>query len=137
MPEEPIKPTIEQPAEAKPEAVQTPILKPASEFDMKKVAIFAAAVVGIIIIGLLAYFMFRGVQEVESPEIQEGEAFEKTIPEALQEELSASINNLLLASSVDEDFNYLERTDSSDLLIPYSAIIAIGDFVIVSEEDLI
>jgi len=31
----------------------------------------------------------------------------------------------------------LERTSSNDLLVPYSAIIAIGDFVIVSEEDLI
>jgi sporulation protein YlmC with PRC-barrel domain len=31
----------------------------------------------------------------------------------------------------------LERTNSHDLLIPYNAIIAIGDFVIVSEEDLI
>ena len=31
----------------------------------------------------------------------------------------------------------LEKTSSRELLIPYSAIIAIGDFVIVSEEDLI
>jgi sporulation protein YlmC with PRC-barrel domain len=31
----------------------------------------------------------------------------------------------------------LERTESNELLIPYSSIIAIGDFVIVSEEDLI
>jgi len=31
----------------------------------------------------------------------------------------------------------LEKTSSSEILIPYSAIIAIGDFVIVSEEDLI
>lgn len=31
----------------------------------------------------------------------------------------------------------LERSSSNDLLIPYSAIIALGDFVIVSEEDLI
>ena len=31
----------------------------------------------------------------------------------------------------------LEHSSSSDLLIPYSSIIAIGDFVIVSEEDLI
>ncbi len=31
----------------------------------------------------------------------------------------------------------LESTNTNDLLIPYSAIIAIGDFVIVSEEDLI
>ena len=31
----------------------------------------------------------------------------------------------------------LEKTSSSELLVPYSSIIAIGDFVIVSEEDLI
>jgi sporulation protein YlmC with PRC-barrel domain len=31
----------------------------------------------------------------------------------------------------------LERTTANELLIPYSAIIAIGDFLIVSEEDLI
>ena len=31
----------------------------------------------------------------------------------------------------------LEKTDSNELLISYNAIIAIGDFVIVSEEDLI
>ena len=31
----------------------------------------------------------------------------------------------------------LERTSGNDSLIPYSAIIAIGDFVIVSEDDLI
>ncbi|MEM2956157.1 MAG: PRC-barrel domain-containing protein [Candidatus Pacearchaeota archaeon] len=30
----------------------------------------------------------------------------------------------------------LEKTKDNDLLIPYSAIIAIGDFVVVSEEDL-
>ena len=31
----------------------------------------------------------------------------------------------------------LEKTASNDCLIPYSSIIAIGDFVIVSEEDLV
>jgi len=31
----------------------------------------------------------------------------------------------------------LERTAGNELLIPHNAIIAIGDFVIVSEEDLI
>ena len=31
----------------------------------------------------------------------------------------------------------LERTPANELLIPYSSIIAIGDFVIVSEEDLV
>jgi sporulation protein YlmC with PRC-barrel domain len=31
----------------------------------------------------------------------------------------------------------LERSSDKELLIPYSAIIAMGDFIIVSEEDLI
>ncbi len=31
----------------------------------------------------------------------------------------------------------LEKSSSSEPLIPYSSIIAIGDFVVVSEEDLI
>jgi sporulation protein YlmC with PRC-barrel domain len=31
----------------------------------------------------------------------------------------------------------LEKTEESETLIPYNSIIAIGDFVVVSEEDLI
>ncbi len=31
----------------------------------------------------------------------------------------------------------LERTSSKDFLVPFASIIAIGDFVVVSEEDLI
>ena len=31
----------------------------------------------------------------------------------------------------------LEKTSSNDFLVPYSSIIAIGDFVVVSEEDLV
>ncbi len=31
----------------------------------------------------------------------------------------------------------LEKTSSNELLVPHNSIIAIGDFVIVSEEDLI
>lgn len=31
----------------------------------------------------------------------------------------------------------LERTNSNEILVPYNSIIAIGDFVIVSEEDII
>jgi len=31
----------------------------------------------------------------------------------------------------------IERTNFNELLIPYNSIIAIGDFVIVSEEDLV
>lgn len=30
----------------------------------------------------------------------------------------------------------LEKTKENDLLVPYSSIIAVGDFVVVSEEDL-
>ena len=31
----------------------------------------------------------------------------------------------------------LEKTKQEEILVPYSAIIAIGDFVVVSEEDLL
>ncbi len=31
----------------------------------------------------------------------------------------------------------IEKTNQGELLIPYNAIIAIGDFIVVSEEDLI
>ncbi len=31
----------------------------------------------------------------------------------------------------------LERSEEGDLLIPFSAVIAIGDFVVVAEEDII
>ena len=46
--------------------------------------------------------------------------------------------NLLVKDSTPYTKNLnLERTNANELLIPYNAIIAIGDFVIVSEEDLI
>jgi len=32
---------------------------------------------------------------------------------------------------------HLEKTNNNEALLPYNAIIAIGDFVVVSEEDLI
>ena len=47
------------------------------------------------------------------------------------------INVIVKDSTVYTKNLNLERSSSNDLLIPYSAIIAIGDFVIVSEEDLI
>lgn len=51
---------------------------------------------------------------------------------------SGELINIILKDSTLYTKNLnLERTNSNDLLIPYSAIIAIGDFVIVSEEDLI
>ena len=46
--------------------------------------------------------------------------------------------NILVKDSTPYTKNLnLERTNASELLIPYNAIIAIGDFVIVSEEDLV
>jgi len=46
--------------------------------------------------------------------------------------------NLIVKDSTSYTKNLnLERSSSNELLIPYSSIIAIGDFVIVSEEDLI
>ena len=51
---------------------------------------------------------------------------------------SGELINLIVKDSTPYTKNLnLERTNSNELLIPYSAIIAIGDFVIVSEEDLI
>jgi len=51
---------------------------------------------------------------------------------------SGELINLVVKESTPYTKNLnLEKTASNDFLIPYSAIIAIGDFVIVSEEDLI
>ena len=51
---------------------------------------------------------------------------------------SGELINLVLKDSTPYTKNLnLEKTPSNEFLIPYSAIIAIGDFVIVSEEDLI
>ena len=51
---------------------------------------------------------------------------------------SGELINLVVKDSTAYTKNLnLEKTTSNELLIPYNAIIAIGDFVIVSEEDLI
>ena len=51
---------------------------------------------------------------------------------------SGELINIIIKDSTPYTKNLnLERSSTNDLLIPYSAIIAIGDFVIVSEEDLI
>jgi len=50
---------------------------------------------------------------------------------------SGELINLVVKDSTVYTRNLnLEKSSSNELLIPYSAIIAIGDFVIVSEEDL-
>ena len=51
---------------------------------------------------------------------------------------SGELINIVVKESTPYTKNLnLERTSAKEPLIPYSAIIAIGDFVIVSEEDLI
>jgi len=51
---------------------------------------------------------------------------------------SGELINLVVKDSTPYTRNLnLERTSGKELLIPFNAIIAIGDFVIVSEEDLI
>jgi len=55
--------------------------------------------------------------------------FESKTGELLQLELK---NPTALASNLD-----LERTEDGSMLIPFSAVIAIGDFIVVAEEDII
>jgi sporulation protein YlmC with PRC-barrel domain len=51
---------------------------------------------------------------------------------------SGELINLIVKDSTPYIKNLnLEKTSTKDFLIPHSAIIAIGDFVVVSEEDLI
>ena len=51
---------------------------------------------------------------------------------------SGELIHLILRESTPYTRNLtLEKTNSDELLIPYNSIIAIGDFVVVSEEDLI
>jgi len=60
------------------------------------------------------------------------------VKDILFETKSGELINVVVKDSTPYTRNLnLERTNASELLIPYSAIIAIGDFVIVSEEDLI
>lgn len=60
------------------------------------------------------------------------------VKDATFETSSGELINLIVKDSTPYTKNLnLERTANNDLLIPYSSIIAIGDFVIVSEEDLI
>jgi len=51
---------------------------------------------------------------------------------------SGELINLVIRDTTPYTRNLnLEKTSSNELLVPYNAIIAIGDFVIVSEEDLV
>jgi sporulation protein YlmC with PRC-barrel domain len=60
------------------------------------------------------------------------------VKDILFETRSGELINLVVKDATPYTRNLnLERTTSRELLIPYSAIIAMGDFLIVSEEDLI
>lgn len=51
---------------------------------------------------------------------------------------SGELINIVIKDSTPYTKNLnLERSSANEMLIPYSAIIAIGDFIIVSEEDLV
>ena len=60
------------------------------------------------------------------------------VKDILFETRSGELINLVVKDATPYTRNLnLERTSARELLIPYSAIIAMGDFLIVSEEDLI
>ena len=60
------------------------------------------------------------------------------VKDILFETRSGELINLIVKDATPYTRNLnLEKTDSRELLVPYSAIIALGDFLIVSEEDLL
>lgn len=60
------------------------------------------------------------------------------VKDVLFETRSGELINLLVKDATPYSRNLnLEKTSSNELLIPYSAIIAVSDFLIVSEEDLV
>jgi len=60
------------------------------------------------------------------------------VKDVLFETRSGELINIVLKDATPYTKNLnLERSSTKELLIPYSAIIAMGDFIIVSEEDLI
>ena len=60
------------------------------------------------------------------------------VKDVLFETRSGELINIVIKDDTPYTKNLnLERSSNDELLIPYSAIIAMGDFLIVSEEDLI
>ncbi len=60
------------------------------------------------------------------------------VKDILFETRSGELINIIVKDTTPYTRNLnLEKTTSNEFLIPHSAIVAIGDFVIVSEEDLI
>ena len=61
------------------------------------------------------------IEVVKMLDDKEKKSFEQELKD--QEAIQASLN--------------LEKSNDGEILLPYNAIIAIGDFVVVSEEDLV
>jgi len=60
------------------------------------------------------------------------------VKDILFETRSGELINIMVKDTTPYTRNLnLEKTSSNESLVPYSSIVAIGDFVIVSEEDLI
>ena len=60
------------------------------------------------------------------------------VKDIIFETQSGELINVVLKDSTPYTKNLnLERTSSNELLIPFNSIIAVGDFLVVSEEDLI
>ncbi len=60
------------------------------------------------------------------------------VKDVLFETRSGELINIILKDATPYTKNLnLEKSSTKDLLVPYSSIIALGDFIIVSEEDLI
>jgi len=60
------------------------------------------------------------------------------VKDILFETRSGELINIVLKDATPYTKNLnLEKSSTKELLVPYSSIIALGDFIIVSEEDLI
>ena len=60
------------------------------------------------------------------------------VKDVLFETRSGELINIVLKDATPYTKNLnLEKSSTKELLVPYSSIIALGDFIIVSEEDLI
>jgi len=60
------------------------------------------------------------------------------VKDIIFETISGELINIIVKDSTPYTKNLnLEKTSGNELLIPFNSIIAVGDFLVVSEEDLI
>lgn len=111
-----VEPAIPEAVEPTPSPEEEPTVKPeptpAAKPGLNKAVIIAAVVIGILVIGLIGYFVFRG--PVEEIPTEEPTAELPTVEEEIPEEFPISIDNLLFAKTIAEDFSYyIKRTNST------------------------